>query len=178
MTPATVNAIVVIGVSGSGKTTVGTAVAKQLAYEFCDADDLHSAHNIEKMSGGHPLTDEDRRPWLAAVGQRISETLARGDGVVVACSALKRSYRDILRHYEPTSFFVLLDGSEELILSRVTARTGNFMPPALLSSQFATLEPLGNEEIGVTIDVTQGSDAVVHQILRAVANGEAPPHDS
>ncbi len=178
MTSTTLRALMVIGVSGSGKSTVGARVAKELTYEFCDADDLHSRANIDKMSSGHPLTDEDRRPWLQAVGQRITETLARERGVVVACSALKKSYRDIIRDYEPSTFFVQLDGSEALIKSRVEARTGSFMPPALLSSQFATLEPLGDEEFGVRIDVAQGLDTVVRQILHAVAPGRLGPPES
>lgn len=174
----TVRAIMVIGVSGSGKSTVGTEVATRLTYEFCDADDLHSRANIEKMSSGHPLTDEDRRPWLHAVGQRIAETLGRDRGIVVACSALKKDYRDIIRDYEPSTFFVQLAGSAALIKSRVEARTGSFMPPALLSSQFATLEPLDDEEAGVKIDVAPGLDTVVQQILRAVVAGSPPTEHS
>jgi gluconokinase len=147
-------AIVVLGVSGSGKSTVGRSLAQRLAYDFCDADDLHSPANIEKMRSGHPLTDEDRVPWLNDVGQRMRETLAHGHGIVVACSALKKSYRDILRDYEPATYFVFLDGSPELIRSRVVAREGSFMPPSLLSSQFATLEPLAADEAGIKIDVS------------------------
>lgn len=161
--------VVVLGVSGSGKSTVGEALAQRLSYEFCDADDLHSPANIEKMHSGHPLTDEDRLPWLNAVGQRMSDTLARGHGVVMACSALKQRYRDLLRDHEPTTFFVFLDGSEELIASRVRARRGSFMPASLLTSQFDTLEPLGADENGVRIDVGQDLTRTVDEAAEAIA---------
>ncbi len=170
-------ALVVLGVSGSGKSTVGEALSRRLSYEFCDADDLHSPANIEKMREGHPLTDQDRVPWLNAVGQRMRETLDRGHGVVVACSALKKSYRDILRAYEPATFFVLLEGSPELIMSRVLARSGSFMPPSLLSSQFATLEPLGADEEGARIDVSSELGHTVDAALDALA-GDAGTHDT
>jgi len=165
-------AIVVLGVSGSGKTTVGEALAQRLRFDFRDADDLHSVANIEKMRTGHPLTDEDRVPWLHAVGQRMAETLDGGRGVVMACSALKRSYRDILREYAPTTFFVFLDGSPELITARVRSREGSFMPASLVSSQFAALEPLGSDERGVRLDVAHGLADTVDAALAALA---APP---
>ncbi|MDH2904379.1 MAG: gluconokinase [Actinomycetota bacterium] len=161
-TPApTPRAVVVAGVSGSGKSTVGRSLAQRLDYDFADADDLHSRANIDKMRSGHPLTDEDRVPWLNAVGACVRESLDHGRGIVVACSALKRSYRDILRSYEPTTFFLLLDASPELIMSRVLAREGSFMPPSLLSSQFATLEALGRDEVGARVDVS-------HELTRSV----------
>jgi gluconokinase len=162
-------AIVVLGVSGSGKSTVGRSLAQRLAYDFCDADDLHSPANIEKMRSGHPLTDEDRVPWLNDVGQRMRETLAHCHGIVVACSALKKSYRDILRDYEPATYFVFLDGSPELIRSRVVAREGSFMPPSLLSSQFATLEPLAADEAGIKIDVSGDVADTVDAALTALS---------
>jgi len=160
--------VVVFGVSGSGKSTVGEALAQRLAYEFCDADDLHSRANIDKMHAGHPLTDEDRWPWLAAVGERMTDVLARERGVVMACSALKRSYRDLLRDHVASTFFVFLDGSEELISSRVNARQGSFMPASLLSSQFEALEPLGADEIGVRIDVGQDLTDIVEEAAAAL----------
>ena len=160
--------VVVFGVSGSGKTTVGEALARRVAYEFCDADDLHSAENIEKMRAGHPLSDEDRWPWLEVVGQRMSEILAQERGVVMACSALKRSYRDRLRDHVASTFFVFLDGSEGLISSRVNARHGSFMPTSLLSSQFEALEPLGVDEIGVRIDVGRDLAQIVDEAARAL----------
>ena len=160
--------VVVFGVSGSGKSTVGEALAQRLAYEFCDADDLHSRANIEKMHAGHPLTDEDRWPWLDAVGQRMTDVLAQERGVVMACSALKRSYRDLLRDHVASTIFVFLDGSEQLIASRVNARKGSFMPASLLSSQFEALEPLGADEIGVRIDVAQDLAHIVEEAATAL----------
>jgi gluconokinase len=140
-----------------------------LTYDFYDADDLHSPANIEKMRAGHPLTDEHRVPWLNAVGHRMRETLAQGRGVVVACSALKKSYRDLLRDYEPATFFVFLDGSQELIMSRVVARRSSFMPPSLLPSQFATLEPLDADEEGVRIDVNHEFADIVEEAVTALS---------
>jgi gluconokinase len=166
---ADTRAIVVLGVSGSGKSTVGRTLAQRLTYDFCDGDGLHSPTNIEKMRTGHPLTDEDRVPWLNAVGQRMRETLAQGRGIVVACSALKRSYRDILRQFDPATFFVFLDGSQELIMSRVVARENSFMPPSLLASQFATLEPLGADEAGIRIDVSHELPDTVERALAALS---------
>jgi carbohydrate kinase (thermoresistant glucokinase family) len=162
--------IVVFGVSGSGKTTFGKVLAERLAFAFCDADDLHSHSNIEKMRSGHPLTDEDRRPWLNAVGQRMSEVLRQRRGVVVACSALKREYRDVLREYEPATFFVFLDGSHELISFRVDARQGSFMPRSLLASQFAALEPLGPDERGVKIDVGRETADNVDEVVASLSS--------
>ncbi len=160
--------VVVFGVSGSGKSTVAKALAQRLGYEFRDADDLHSRANIEKMHAGHPLTDEDRRPWLDRVGRTMSDILAEQRGVVMACSALKRSYRDQLREHVASTFFVFLDGSEELIASRVNARQGSFMPASLLASQFDTLEPLGVDEIGVRVDVGQDLAHIVDEAARAL----------
>ena len=164
-------AIVVIGVSGSGKSTVGKSLAHVLAYAFCDADDLHSLANIHKMASGHALSDADRLPWLNAVGRRMLETLAHRRGVVVACSALKTSYRDIIRTYVASSFFVLLDGSDELVRARVAAREGGFMPPSLLTSQFSTLEPLAPGETGVTLDAARSVEQIVQEILTTLSPG-------
>ena len=143
--------IVVMGVSGSGKSTVGSALAQRLRVPFIDADTLHPPANIAKMAAGEPLDDDDRYPWLEEVGQWLADD--RGGGVV-ACSALKRTYRDQLRAHCPRVEFLHLRGSPELIGSRLAARSGHFMPAALLRSQFDALEPLGAHERGVVIDLT------------------------
>ena len=148
-------AVVVFGVSGSGKSTVAAALAERCVFDYCDADDLHPAANIYKMGAGHPLNDEDRWPWLDTVGRRLSDALNDDRGIVVACSALKRRYRDLLRTHEPTTFFVFLDGTQNLIMPRVLARHQGFMPPSLLASQFDALDSLQSDEAGVRIDVSQ-----------------------
>lgn len=149
--------IVVMGVSGSGKSTVGAALAQRLTVPFADADTFHPDANIAKMAAGNPLSDEDRYPWLEAIG----EWLARHrDGGVMSCSALKRKYRDQLRAHCPQVEFLHLSGSPEVIARRQAARRGHFMPASLLKSQLDTLEPLGPDERGVTVDVGEPVDAV------------------
>ncbi|MEV8357852.1 gluconokinase [Microbacterium sp. NPDC076895] len=150
--------VVVMGVSGAGKTTVGTMIAEALGAPFVDADDLHSEDAREKMAKGEPLTDTDRWPWLA----RVAERLADQDypPTVVACSALKRAYRDALRARRPDVAFIHLDGAPDRVAERLRARTDHFMPPTLLASQLQTLEPLEPDETGVTISV-EGSAAQV-----------------
>ena len=156
--------VVVMGVSGSGKSTVGAALAQRLQVPFADADAFHPQANITKMSAGEPLDDEDRYPWLDAVG----EWLARHrDGGVMACSALKRKYRDQLRAHCASIVFLQLSGSPELIARRQASRLGHFMPAALLKSQFDTLEPLEPDERGVVVDVGQSVDAIVETFLAA-----------
>lgn len=154
--------IVVMGVSGSGKTTVGAALAQRVRVPFADADDFHPEANIAKMSAGQPLNDEDRRPWLVTIGEWLGE---HSTGGVMSCSALKRSYRDILREHAPSTVFVHLSGTEEVIARRQAARQGHFMPATLVHSQFETLEPLGAGERGLTIDVDQGVDAMVDEFV-------------
>lgn len=152
-----------MGVSGSGKSTVAAALAQRLAVPFADADAFHPDANIAKMAAGTPLDDRDRYPWLETIG----EWLARhGDGGVMSCSALKRTYRDQLRAHCPQVEFLHLSGSPELIARRQAGRTGHFMPPALLTSQFETLEPLGPDERGITVDVREPVDAIVDTFLR------------
>lgn len=151
--------IVVMGVSGSGKSTVGAALAQRLRVPFADADDFHPPANIAKMSAGEPLDDDDRYPWLEAIGEWLVER--RDSGGVMSCSALKRSYRDQLRRHRPDVEFVHLSGTLEVISRRQASRPGHFMPASLLESQFATLEPLGSEEWGIAIDVDQSIDAIV-----------------
>lgn len=156
--------IVLMGVSGSGKTTVGKTLARQLSWTFVDADDFHPAANVEKMHRGEPLTDEDRRPWLAAIHQRLLEAAHRSENVVLACSALKHAYRDYLQHEEPDRiYFVYLSGSEELIRQRLAGRTGHFMNPGLLHSQFETLEPPEN---AVVVDIAPPPDEIAADIRR------------
>lgn len=154
--------IVVMGVSGSGKSTVGSALARRLRVPFVDADTLHPPDNIAKMTAGQPLNDDDREPWLARVGEWLAD---HPDGGVVSCSALKRKYRDRLRAYCSGVMFLHLSGSPELIERRLINRTGHFMPAALLRSQFETLQPLGRDEAGVTVDAGQDVQAVIDSFL-------------
>ena len=157
--------VVVMGVSGSGKSTVGTALAERLRVPYADADDLHPPANLAKMAAGHALDDDDRYPWLEKAGEWLA---AHPDGGVISCSALKRKYRDQLRRHAPLVRFLLLDGSMDVIARRQASRPGHFMPTSLLRSQFATLEPLQPDEDGVVIDVDQGVHAIVEEYLRAV----------
>lgn len=162
--------LVVMGVSGSGKSTVGAALAQRLRVPFEDADDLHPPENVAKMRDGHALDDSDRYPWLERVGGWLAE---HADGGVIGCSALKRKYRDQLRHHAPTVEFVMLEGSREVIERRQASRPGHFMPSSLLTSQFATLEPLEPDEHGVVIDVDQSVDAIVQGYVDHMSrNGE------
>ena len=155
--------IVVMGVSGSGKSTVASALAQRLRVPFVDADTLHPRANIAKMTAGEPLNDTDRYPWLKRVGEWLAAHRAGG---VVSCSALKRKYRDRLRAHCPRVEFLHLSGSPELINRRMSARTGHFMPPALLRSQFDALEPLGADEAGVTVDIGPDVDAIIDTFLK------------
>ncbi|OBF51640.1 gluconate kinase [Mycobacterium sp. 852002-50816_SCH5313054-b] len=148
----------VMGVSGSGKSTVGAALARRLNVPFVDADTLHPPANVAKMTAGEPLNDDDRYPWLETVGDWLAH---HGDGGVVSCSALKRKYRDQLRAHCPRVEFLHLRGSPELIGGRLAARPRHFMPAALLRSQFDALEPLGADETGVTADAGRAVDAIV-----------------
>lgn len=153
--------IVVMGVSAVGKSSVGRALADGLAVPFVDADDLHPAANVAKMRAQIPLTDADRRPWLTAVGTSLA---AHPEGVVLACSALRRSYRDQIRQAVPATVFIHLSGSTDLLAARAAARTGHFMPPELLASQLAILQPLAADEVGTTLDVTA---TVAELVVRA-----------
>lgn len=150
--------IVVMGVSGSGKSTVGAALAQRLGVPFADGDALHPDANIAKMAAGHELNDDDRYPWLEAVGEWLTQHTGGG---VISCSALKRKYRDQLRLHCPSIEFVDLTGSPELIVRRLAARQGHFMPGSLLKSQFETLEPLASDELGVVVDADKPVDAIV-----------------
>ena len=161
--------VVIMGVSGSGKSTIGTLLASALEVPFADADDLHSHANVQKMAAGHPLTDEDRWPWLRLVGAALASADSDGTGLVMACSALKHSYRDAILAVEPHARFVLLDGSRQLLLSRVGHRVGHFMPSGLLDSQLAVLEPLGEGEPASTVSIDQAPDEIVEEIREKLA---------
>ncbi|GAB2644506.1 gluconokinase [Gordonia jinhuaensis] len=158
--------VVVMGVSGCGKSTVATELAHALDAPTADADALHPAANIAKMSSGHPLDDADRAGWLIRVG----DWLATHPGGVIACSALRRRYRDVIRSRCPTVVFVYLQGSREVITARQAARTGHFMPTSLMNSQFDTLEPLAPDEPGITVDVDASIDDVVANALTGLRN--------
>jgi gluconokinase len=153
--------IVVIGVAGSGKTTVGAMLADAMTCAFLEGDSLHSKENIDKMSHGMPLTDGDRAPWLSAIHARILDAVERGQDLVVACSALKQSYRSVLAEGVPI-IWVYLNGSAELIRSRLRGRPGHFMKADMLASQFAALEKPSD---AVVVDVSAPPGAVVAQIL-------------
>jgi gluconokinase len=159
-----------MGVSGSGKTTVGSLLAQRLGVPFVDADTLHPPANIAKMAAGEPLDDDDRRPWLEKVGEWLAD---HSDGGVASCSALKRRYRDQLRAHCPGAQFLHLSGSAEVIRARLAARTGHFMPAALLRSQLDALEPLGADERGVTTDVSSDVGAIVDGFLAGLGSGES-----
>jgi gluconokinase len=164
-------AIVVMGVAGSGKTTIGEGLAEQLGWTYEDGDKFHPKSNVEKMSAGHPLTDEDRWPWLQAIAGEIDRVCKLGGNVVIACSALKRAYRDVLVHGRADVRIVYLDGTHDLIASRLAARKGHFMPPTLLESQFKTLEPPSDNENPVTVSIDTSVEAIVNDIVRKLKLG-------
>lgn len=144
--------LVFMGVSGSGKTTAARAVQDELGWEFAEGDDFHPQANVDKMASGRPLVDEDRIPWLESLAAWTRERHDAGESTLLSCSALRRSYRDLLRTGGEGTFFVHLVGDKGLLLERMSARE-HFMPPALLESQLDTLEPLGDDEAGMTVDV-------------------------
>ncbi|MDX3075077.1 gluconokinase [Streptomyces sp. NPDC088354] len=158
--------VVVMGVSGSGKSTVGGLLAGRLGVPYAEADDFHPPANIAKMSAGHPLNDEDRAPWLDAIAAWITERGERGG--VVSCSALRRRYRDRLRRDTPGLFFLHLDGPEELIAGRLAARMQHFMPAGLLHSQFEALEPLDPDEAGAVVTIDGGPQQITERALAAL----------
>jgi len=164
--------LVVMGVSGSGKTTVAAMLAGALGVDFLEGDDLHPRANVEKMRSGTPLTDEDRWPWLEAIAARIDEWRAEGKAGVITCSALKRAYRDILIGDRPQVRLVYLRGSHELIHRRMAARHEHFMPLGLLESQFATLEEPGPDERPIVVDVGGTPAEIVAAVIRKL--GVAP----
>jgi gluconokinase len=160
--------IVVMGVSGSGKSTVAAGLVARLGWAFAEGDDFHPSANVEKMRAGHPLDDDDRWPWLRTLAAWIGEHEQAGRSVVVTCSALKRSYRDLLRDGHPSVWFAHVTADAELIRDRVEHRSGHYMPASLLGSQLATLQPLEQDEPGAEISGAGAPDVVVEKVLAAL----------
>ncbi len=163
-----------MGVSGVGKTTVAQGLAAALGWAFAEGDELHPEANVAKMAAGQPLVDEDRWPWLAAIREWVDVQLANGTSAVVTCSALKRSYRDVLRAGRPELRFCEIDAPSEVLADRLTRREGHYMPPSLLPSQLATLEPLADDEPGVRVPATGAPQDVVRAALSALGLVTAP----
>jgi gluconokinase len=164
-------ALIVMGVSGSGKSTIAEKLAARLGWTFEDGDKFHPRSNVEKMSAGRPLTDDDRRPWLQAIADEIDRVSKASEHAVIACSALKRAYRDILLHGRNDVRFVYLDGTQELIASRLAKRKDHFMPPGLLASQFKTLEPPGADEDPIVAPIDASVEAIVDGIVGKLGLG-------
>ncbi|HEV7166529.1 MAG TPA: gluconokinase, GntK/IdnK-type [Micrococcaceae bacterium] len=162
-----------MGVSGCGKTTIGALVARELGVPFIDGDSLHPVENVSKMAAGTPLDDGDRWPWLAKVGKELAA--AGGAGLVIACSALKRSYRDAIRAQSTSTVFLHLNGTREVLASRLEGRSGHFMPSTLLDSQLATLEPLGDDESGAVVDISDPVDEVVAAAVAGLVPARTVP---
>lgn len=159
--------ILLMGVSGSGKSTIGAALSQKLGWPYADADEFHPPANVAKMRSGQPLTDDDRRPWLQAIAAHIDKTREKGGHAIVSCSALKRVYRDILVGAREDVRLVLLDGAKEEIFARMSARKDHFMPLALLDSQFATLERPGADERPVVVSINGTPEEIAAAIQRA-----------
>jgi gluconokinase len=155
--------VVVMGVAGSGKTTVGQALARRLGVDYAEADAFHPDANVAKMAGGHALTDDDRASWLQAIGQWLADH--EGTGGVASCSALRRRYRDIVRTAAPSVRFLHLDGDPRVVTQRVAERVDHFMPPSLVRSQLETLEPLDADENGITLDFSATPDEIVTHFI-------------
>jgi gluconokinase len=162
-------AVVVMGVAGCGKSTVGQMLARRLGWPFAEADDFHSEANVAKMAASTPLTDEDRGPWLESIRKWIDDTASDS---VVTCSALRRSYRDILRGAQANVRFLHLNGTQEAIAARMAARADHFMPTSLLVSQVATLEPLQSDENGVVLEIGGRPEEIVTSAIRVLGLGE------
>ena len=156
---------VVMGVSGCGKSAIGSALAGALGVPYVEGDDVHPPENVAKMAAGIPLDDADRAGWLDALRERIASARAQGSGLVVSCSALKRAYRDVLRRGDPALRFAHQDGPRD-VLERRMQRPGHFMPPSLLDSQLATLQALQRDEAGIVLDIRQPPAVLVGQILQ------------
>jgi gluconokinase len=167
VTPALPEPVVlaVMGVSGSGKSTVAALLAGRLGWAFEEGDALHPQANVDKMAAGHPLTDEDRYPWLEKVAGWVDQRLDHGENGVITCSALKRSYRDIINRRRSGVVFIFLAGSPETIAARLVERHGHFMPASLLASQFADLEELSEDEPGIRVDVDPDPGMIAQRIM-------------
>ncbi len=165
-------ALIVMGVSGAGKSTVGEALAARLGWRYEDGDAFHPESNVAKMRAGHPLTDEDRWPWLRAIADEIDRVCQADGHVIIACSALRRAYRDVLLHGRNDVRLVFLDGSEPLIGDRLSQRKGHFMPPGLLASQFATLEPPDATERAVRVSIDAPVETIVNDVLNQLGLGQ------
>ena len=159
--------IIIMGIQGSGKTTIGELLAQSLGVPFIDGDTLHSSKNKSWMASGRALSDAQRLPWLHAVGESLA--LANGSGVVVACSALKRSYRDLLREHAPTMLTVFARGDTDLIHARITARRHEYMPSSLLPTQLDDLEEREDDEPGLTVDIAQTPEQIVERIMTVIS---------
>jgi len=157
--------VVVMGVCGSGKTTVGNLLAERIGAEFFEGDEAHPPGNVELMAAGVPLTDHDRRDWLLALAQRLAHAHSAGRALVVSCSALKRSYRDILRGASPDLVFVHLHAEQALLEARLAARVDHFMPASLLASQLQTLERLGDDEKAIVFDSALPAELIASQAV-------------
>lgn len=162
--------VVVLGVSGAGKTTVARAVADRLGWPFAEADEFHPAANVEKMRAGQPLDDSDRRPWLQALHRYVVAEAAAGRSIVMTCSCLKRTYRETLTAGLPAVFFVQLEVPRKVLEERLRSRVGHYMPASLLGSQLDTLEPLAADEPGVTVRADQPPAEVVGNVLAELAD--------
>jgi gluconokinase len=166
-------ALIVMGVSGSGKSTIAASLAERLNWVYEDGDRFHPASNVAKMSAGQPLTDEDRWPWLQAIADEIDRVCGSNGHVVIACSALKRAYRDVLVHGREDVRIVYLKGTQPLIADRLARRKGHFMPPGLLESQFKTLEPPATDENPINVSIDAPVETIVENIVRQLEPGSA-----
>jgi len=167
--------VVVMGVSGCGKSTVGRQLAAALSIAYLEGDDLHSPENVERMRRGNALTDEQRRDWLESLSRHLARAHAASTGLVVSCSALKRAYRDVLRRGAPGLRLVHLHAERAVLAERSANRLGHYMPLSLLDSQFATLEPPGPDENAMTFEVTQPPQEIVRAVTAALAQSSSQP---